>query len=179
MNVRIAPTLITLITITAVAVLAGCPADDGGKTVEPPAAVPKIVAPPATGPASESAAPVAPPVVPPAPAPAGVLSSDDTFWVTYVLDPDPIPLNETFDIRVRVYDGADRKTLVDDVELTVDGRMPQHRHGMNRAPRVERNADGSFNVTGMLFHMPGDWELHFDISRGSVTERCLVEVELE
>jgi hypothetical protein len=57
--------------------------------------------------------------------------------------------------------------------------MPHHRHGMNREPSIERMDDGTFEITNMLFHMPGYWELHFDITRGMTTERAQVEITLE
>jgi hypothetical protein len=108
-----------------------------------------------------------------------VTSSDGTYVVTYDLEPDEIPLNEPFGLRVRVCDADDRSTPLDNVSLAVDGRMPHHRHGMNRVPSIERTSDGTFEITNMLFHMPGYWELHFDITRGMTTERAQVEITLE
>jgi hypothetical protein len=66
-----------------------------------------------------------------------------------------------------------------DVRLDVDARMPEHFHGMNRAPVITARPDGTFDVRGMLFHMSGYWELYFDVTRGGVTERAQVAVELE
>jgi hypothetical protein len=133
---------------------------------------------PARDPTSEPAAPSVPPAGPDE-SWSGVLSNDGAYYVAYRPDPDPIPLNEVFDIDVRIFDGDDHAKAVDDVTLDVDGRMPQHRHGMNRLPEVTRNTDGSWTVTGMLFHMPGRWELYFDITRGGVTERAQVAVNLD
>ena len=31
----------------------------------------------------------------------------------------------------------------------------------------------------MLLHMPGRWELYFDVGEGALTERAQIEVELE
>ncbi len=63
--------------------------------------------------------------------------------------------------------------------LEVDGRMPLHRHGMNQVPRVGSGPAGGFQVDGMLFHMPGDWVLYFDITREGVTERAQFDVLME
>jgi len=52
--------------------------------------------------------------------------------------------------------------------LRVDAVMPEHRHGMNyRAIVVTREA-GSYRADGLMFHMPGRWDLIFDLvqSRG-------------
>ena len=47
--------------------------------------------------------------------------------------------------------------------------MPAHQHGLNYAPEVSALGDGTFRVDGLLFHMPGLWELAFRsdmVSRG-------------
>jgi hypothetical protein len=31
----------------------------------------------------------------------------------------------------------------------------------------------------MLFHMPGRWEIHCDITHGAVTERAQIEIVLD
>lgn len=53
----------------------------------------------------------------------------------------------------------------------VDATMPAHKHGMNYAARIVGGADGRYRVEGMLFHMPGDWELVFDVRSDGETER--------
>jgi hypothetical protein len=65
-----------------------------------------------------------------------------------------------------------------DVELSVDAAMPEHGHGMNRVPRIEAG-DGHFRAEGLLFHMPGKWELYFDVTQGAVTERAQTIILLE
>jgi hypothetical protein len=40
-------------------------------------------------------------------------------------------------------------------------------------------APGAYRVDGMLFHMPGYWELYFDLSREGVMERAQGAVTLE
>lgn len=51
-------------------------------------------------------------------------------------------------------------------DLQVDAVMPAHQHGMNYTPVVTKLGDGTFDVQGMLFHMPGHWEVRFDIKFG-------------
>lgn len=106
------------------------------------------------------------------------LSASGTFSVRYVTQPSPIPLNEMFAINVQVISTRTNEPA-DDVSLSVDGRMPEHRHGMNVDPIVTKTGPGSFRVEGMLFHMPGRWEIHFDLTRGGMTERAWYEVFLE
>jgi len=63
--------------------------------------------------------------------------------------------------------------------LAVDAYMPVHRHGMNYRPRVSRKDDGTYLAEGLLFHMPGQWQLRFDVERGGRTERLTTDIELE
>lgn len=111
--------------------------------------------------------------------PHRALSSDGTFLVAYGTEPGDIPLNEVFDVRVAVFDAANPTEPLRDVTFEIDGRMPHHRHGMLRAPRVKQRADGAFDVSGMLFHMPGYWELHFDVGRAGSVERAQASLELD
>ncbi|MEE8141931.1 MAG: hypothetical protein V3T77_02410 [Planctomycetota bacterium] len=108
-----------------------------------------------------------------------VESNDGAFYVTYQPLPDPIPLNEPFALVVVVFQDPEHRKAAADVSLEVDAAMPQHRHGMTLEPQVEAHGAGSFTVQGMLFHMPGRWELYFDITQGPVTERAQLDVKLE
>jgi hypothetical protein len=63
--------------------------------------------------------------------------------------------------------------------LAADAAMPHHGHGMNVAPTVKRTKPGEFRVDGMLFHMPGYWELYFDLVQGGTLERAQGTVTLE
>jgi hypothetical protein len=92
----------------------------------------------------------------------------------YRATPEPIPWGEPFDLRVWVV-GKDTR----EASLAVDAAMPEHGHGMNRVPVVTAAEDGGYAVEGLLFHMPGRWELYFDVTEGAVTERAQVEVVLE
>lgn len=115
----------------------------------------------------------------PAEAAREVTSSWGGFHVEYRPRPDPIPLNELFGLSVRVYEGSDRARPAADATVTVDARMPEHNHGMTLEPRVVSEGEGRFRVEGLLFHMPGRWELYVDITRGTEMERATFEVILE
>ena len=118
-----------------------------------------------------------PPPPPPPWAEASVVESTTGRWeVRWVSTPTWIPDNEPFELRVWVFDSAGELA---DVELAVDAAMPQHGHGMNRVPEVVPGEDGGFLVDGLLFHMPGRWELYFDITQGALTERAQVVIEFE
>lgn len=55
--------------------------------------------------------------------------------------------------------------------LKVDAHMPEHRHGMNYAPEVKPLGPGRWRAEGLMFHMPGKWELVFEIRAAGRTDR--------
>jgi hypothetical protein len=105
-----------------------------------------------------------------------LVSNDGTYRVSYALVPSEPEVRELFELRV-VVTSTDGGTGA--LELAVDARMPEHGHGMNREPQVVAGEGGTFTVTNMLFHMPGLWELYFDVTEGALTERAQVSLELE
>ena len=101
-----------------------------------------------------------------------LVSNDGTYFVTYNSEPAVIPQNEPFAVEVRVFLDEAHTRPAPGIELALDARMPQHGHGMRREPRVERLGEGHYHVDGIQFHMPGYWELYFDLTQGAVTERA-------
>jgi cytochrome c peroxidase len=56
--------------------------------------------------------------------------------------------------------------------LKVDAHMPEHRHGMNYAPSMTSLGPGRWRAGGLMFHMPGRWELVFEIRAAGLTDRA-------
>lgn len=108
-----------------------------------------------------------------------VASNGDGYLLRVATSVEPIPENELFELAVWVFDPERPEVPLRDVDLAADAGMPEHGHGMNRVPEVARREDGGFDVTGMLFHMGGSWELYLDVTRGAITERAQTRVELE
>jgi hypothetical protein len=106
-------------------------------------------------------------------------TSGGSYFVRYTADPNPIPLNEMFTLMIHVYQDADLQRRAEGVTVEVDAAMPAHHHGMNLSPRVQRMDDGSFRASGMLFHMPGYWEVYVDVSREGKKERARFELEIQ
>ncbi len=84
-----------------------------------------------------------------------------------------------FRLVIWVSPAQDRTRLAPDARIHADAAMPEHDHGMNTKPKVRANSDGSFAVSGMLFHMPGHWELYVDVTSAGVTERAQFDIQLE
>lgn len=96
-------------------------------------------------------------------------SKAGSFKVTYVSDPDTIPLNtiHAWNLKVETPDGKP----VTDAEITVDGAMPEHGHGLPTQPKVTKNlGDGTYLVEGIKFSMPGWWTMTYTIKAGDKTD---------
>ena len=89
--------------------------------------------------------------------------------------PAPIAVGQHFSVDVVVCprDGARPAT-----GLRLDAVMPEHRHGMNYRATVSPRGDGRFVAEGLLFHMPGRWQLVFDVESGGGSERLVADVPL-
>ena len=63
-------------------------------------------------------------------------------------------------------------------ELKVDAQMPEHRHGMNYVPVVKRLAPGRWRAEGLMFHMPGKWQMSFELRGKGGAERLSHSLQL-
>ena len=73
-------------------------------------------------------------------------------------------------VRVTVRDAEGH--AIDEAQISIDGGMPQHGHGLPTHPRVTGNlGDGVYQIEGVRFNMGGWWEFKLAIadSRGADT----------
>jgi hypothetical protein len=63
--------------------------------------------------------------------------------------------------------------------LAVDANMPEHRHGMNYRATIVPKGEGRFRAEGLLFHMPGRWEVTFDVRVGAENDRLAHDIILK
>jgi hypothetical protein len=92
----------------------------------------------------------------PLPAPALQQGAAQATWK---VEGAPIAVGKHFAIEVRV-------CPFDAVLTRVDATMPEHQHGMNYRPSIQRvgnSKDGRWRAEGLMFHMPGRWELRLDV----------------
>ena len=91
------------------------------------------------------------------------LSYQGIFMVSYTSSIDPVPVNQIHTWTVHVETAAGQ--LIEQAEITVDGGMPQHGHGLPTKPQVTQNlGEGDYLVEGLKFNMPGWWEVTFHIT---------------
>lgn len=96
--------------------------------------------------------------------------------VAFRTEPATIPIGVHFALEFRVC--AAPGTPSPDA-VAVDARMPAHGHGMNYAPGLARNPDGRHRAEGLMFHMPGRWELMFDVTGPAGTDRLTATMTVE
>ena len=92
---------------------------------------------------------------------------------------DPIPMNEAFSVSLSLLDPETGAPFTDYDEVSIDARMPAHKHGMLRDVGLTPQEDGSMRADGLLLHMYGHWELHVDIRKGARFERAQISVRLQ
>ncbi len=82
--------------------------------------------------------------------------------ISYASNLEPLTINQihSWVLFVETSEGIP----VADAELTVEGGMPEHDHGLPTRPRVTRYlGDGKYLLEGVRFHMPGAWEIQVAI----------------
>ncbi len=90
-------------------------------------------------------------------------SDKKIYTVSYESEIDPIPINKihSWKLKVETADGQPVKGA----EISLDGDMPEHGHGLPTEPEVTQELeDGHYLVEGMKFSMPGWWVMNFTIT---------------
>jgi YtkA-like len=89
----------------------------------------------------------------------GIVIYSDRFMIALRPDPMRIEVGMPFALLMNVCTKRG-----DPAELVrVEATMPEHKHGMNYAATVHGSGNGRYRVEGLLFHMPGNWEVAFDV----------------
>jgi hypothetical protein len=63
--------------------------------------------------------------------------------------------------------------------VAVDAFMPDHGHGMNYKATVRATGPAHFRADGLMFHMPGRWDLMFDVQGAGSPERLTRSIVIE
>ncbi len=63
--------------------------------------------------------------------------------------------------------------------VRVDATMPAHRHGMNYRPSIQATGDGAWRAEGLMFHMPGHWQLQWQVRTPDGVETLVDGVDLK
>jgi hypothetical protein len=96
--------------------------------------------------------------------------------LTWRFAPTEPKIGEFFVVEFAV---CDRTGNVTAETLRVDAQMPAHRHGMNFQPKIAAAGANMFRAEGMMFHMPGKWQLVFERRAAAGTARLTEDVVIE
>jgi len=105
------------------------------------------------------------------------LSGRQIFEVSFISSLEPIPINRIHSWELTVVTAAGE--AVGNAEITVEGGMPAHDHGLPTRPRVaEELGDGRYRVEGLRFHMAGRWEIWVTIRAQGRTDTVTIPLDL-
>lgn len=106
------------------------------------------------------------------------ISRNGLYRVRWTPRPSPLPLNEMFALDVSVERAGEPGVPPTDATLLVTAIMPAHAHGMRRFPQVTTRAAGQFEVTGMLLHMAGHWQLGLRCYGDDAPDEALFDIHV-
>ncbi len=106
----------------------------------------------------------------------GTRVESDRYVVVYRTRPAKVAVGEHFAIDALV---CAKGRSAAPGGLRIDATMPEHRHGMNYRATVAAKGGGRYVAEGLLFHMPGRWQLLFDVETRGTTERLASDLMLE
>lgn len=98
------------------------------------------------------------------------------YTIAYTTSPNPVEVGKHFTVDFAV---CPRAGATKPHAVRVDANMPEHRHGMNYRPAVTTIGPGVYRGEGLLFHMPGRWDVTFDVVAGNTTQRLTSALRVE
>jgi hypothetical protein len=105
----------------------------------------------------------------------GTRLESERYVVVYRTLPAKLAVGQHFAIDARV---CAKGQGAPPTGLRVDATMPEHRHGMNYRATVAAKGGGRYVAEGLLFHMPGRWQVLFDVEARGTSERLASELVL-
>jgi hypothetical protein len=105
------------------------------------------------------------------------LSDSGRYRLSYRSLVEPIVINQIHNwiLRLETAEGL----TVSGADITLEGGMPDHDHGLPTKPRISEPQDENYYlVEGIRFHMRGRWELELKIIQGTHIESALISLDL-
>ncbi len=104
-------------------------------------------------------------------------SSTGLYRVTYTPSLNPIVINQIHSWVLHIETTAGEP--VTGAEITLEGGMPMHNHGLPTQPRIMQIiGDGDYMIEGMRFHMMGQWEITITITTQDDSDTVVVPLKL-
>lgn len=92
-------------------------------------------------------------------------------------DLDSIPLNQVIQLRVDII-AVDHLPINDLALFKFDAQMPAHRHGMVTKAKISSTGSQRYLIEGVKLHMPGMWQLVFDLKAASDVIQVAIPLNL-
>ena len=61
-------------------------------------------------------------------------------------------------------------------DVKLEAVMTAHNHGLVYDPEIIRDEDGSFAIKNLLFHMPGLWQVSFEVEHAEGRDRYVWDI---
>lgn len=106
---------------------------------------------------------------------AETLELESGMTLHYRIEPSPLRVAQHFSMQFRICKGG--QTLKPDA-FKVDALMPRHGHGMNYKADIEIQQDGLVEARGMLFHMPGEWQIELYLSHDGLARQVKIDYQI-
>lgn len=101
---------------------------------------------------------------------------DSDFQILFKPNPNPIAVSVPFSLHLII---CDKQGVPYDGNVSVDATMPMHMHGMYGIPKVVKQSPGSYQTTGMMFHMPGMWQYKFQLIQDEKKHEFLFDQKIK
>jgi hypothetical protein len=108
--------------------------------------------------------------------PGGTRIDSPRYALAWRAQPEKISVGKYFALELALCPSAGAQQPE---SLSVDARMPEHRHGMNYKAELKPLGPGRWRAEGLMFHMPGRWELMFDLRANGVTDHLSSDLTIE
>lgn len=99
------------------------------------------------------------------------------FRLRYHSEMGTIRINELHSWEIQLQDAEGKP--IEGATFEVSGGMPVHNHGLATSPVVEPTSEpGLYRLSGLRFHMPGEWLLQFSVRAGHSEDDFSISLQL-
>ena len=107
----------------------------------------------------------------------GPRASAKQVYSVKLLPQQPLRPRQLLTVPVEIRDSSGRP--IEGARFSVDGGMPEHRHGLPTQPRLGRALGGGlYEIEGLRFNMGGWWELKLAIESPRGTDSVTFNLDL-
>ena len=105
------------------------------------------------------------------------ITDNQHFRVSFTSKLEPIVINTMHAWTIYIENNKGQPVL--NAEVSVEGGMPEHDHGLPTAPQITKNlGDGCYLLEGMRFHMGGWWTVTISIIDGNISDSVTFDLQL-